>query len=523
MFDILFRGGTVVDGSGAAARRADVGVRDDRITAVGDLAEAAAARTFDVAGLTVAPGFIDVHNHSDGWLLKQPNFKSKTLQGFTTEVLMSDGISYAPTLPHDAPQWIHYLRALDGLQQADYRGWQTLDDYYRLLDRRTAQNVVAQIPYANLRVIASGWGARRLDDVQIKMMRRLVEQGLADGAVGTSTGLDYITQWYASTEELVEVLSAMRPARGLYVTHMRYKKGLVPALREAVEIARRAGVPLHVSHLKADNERLAAELLDYIDRGATNEVDFSFDVYPYLPGSTMIHSMLPYDVWDAGPAAAVGRLSDPDVHARLELLLESQGRNDLERIRLAWCQSKANSVFQGAALADFVASSGKPPAAALCSLLLEENLAALGVFHVGDDMLVEPFLKHPKFMLGSDGIFQPDGPVHPRQFGSAPRLLGPIVRDRRWLKLEAAVRALTSVPAERFGLVDRGRVRVGAFADLVVFDAATVTDRATFDAPRQSPIGIAHVIVNGTPIVVEGTALDQMPTWPGRWLRYNAP
>ena len=313
MFDIIFRGGTVVDGTGSAGRRADVGVLKDRITAVGNLADAQSAQTFDVAGCVVAPGFIDVHNHSDGWLLKQPNFKSKTLQGFTTEVLMSDGISYAPTTKADAPQWIHYLRALNGLQQADYRGWQTLDDYYQLLDRRTAQNVVAQIPYANLRVIASGWGTRVLDDVQIKMMRRMVEQGMADGAVGTSTGLDYITQWYASTDELVDVLSAMSPTRGLYVTHMRYKKGLLPAFREAVDIARRANVPLHVSHLKGENERVATEVLDYIDREVVHQVDFSFDVYPYLPGSTMIHSMLPYDVWDDGPAAAAGRMSDSEV------------------------------------------------------------------------------------------------------------------------------------------------------------------------------------------------------------------
>lgn len=522
MFDIIFRGGTVVDGTGSAGRRADVGVLKDRITAVGNLADAQSAQTFDVAGCVVAPGFIDVHNHSDGWLLKQPNFKSKTLQGFTTEVLMSDGISYAPTTKADAPQWIHYLRALNGLQQADYRGWQTLDDYYQLLDRRTAQNVVAQIPYANLRVIASGWGTRVLDDVQIKMMRRMVEQGMADGAVGTSTGLDYITQWYASTDELVDVLSAMSPTRGLYVTHMRYKKGLLPAFREAVDIARRANVPLHVSHLKGENERVATEVLDYIDREVVHQVDFSFDVYPYLPGSTMIHSMLPYDVWDDGPAAAAGRMSDSEVHARLELLLESQGRNNLEQIRLAWCLSKANSQFQGAALADYVASSGKPPAEALCSLLQEENLAALGVFHLGDDSIVEPFLKHDKYMMGSDGIFQPDGPVHPRQFGSAPRLLGPIVRDRRWMTLEAAVKKMTSIPAARFGLTDRGVVCTGAFADLAIFDPATITDLATFDDPRQSPLGIRHVAVNGVPIVVDGSAIDQMPTWPGRWLRYNA-
>ncbi|MCE9605837.1 MAG: D-aminoacylase [Planctomycetia bacterium] len=521
MYDLVIRGGTVVDGSGRQRYEADVAIRGDRIAVVGKLDPDDALNVLDARGLVVAPGFIDVHNHSDGWLLRQPNFASKTLQGVTTEVLMSDGISYAPTSAELRREWIYYLRSLNGLQQADDRGWRTLEDYYSQFEGRTAQNVVAQIPYANLRVLASGWNARTLDDRQLRAMRAMVEEGMAAGAVGVSTGLDYVNQCHASTEELVEVIEAAAPFGGIYVTHIRYKRGLIPALCEAVAIAQRANVKLHVSHLKADTPEEIDAVLGCIDSVAVNVVDFSFDVYPYLPGSTMLNSLLPYEAWDDGPLGVVRKLGQPAIRERFAFDLATVYRPQLERIRIAWVPSKANACHQGSSLAEYIAAVGKSPVDALCDLLIEEGLAVLCVFHRGDDALVEPFLKHEKFMVGSDGIFQPDGPVHPRQFGSFPRLIGPLVRDRRWFTLEEAVRKATSIPAARFGLIDRGTVCVGAFADLVLFDPATVADRATFDEPRQTPIGIAHVFVAGRPIVAEGKPLDLAPDWPGRWLKYK--
>jgi N-acyl-D-amino-acid deacylase len=521
MYDLLLRNGTIIDGTGRERYTADLAVRGERIAVVGRVDAVDAAAVIDATGLVVAPGFIDVHNHSDGWLLREPNFASKTLQGVTTEVLMSDGISYAPASPSLGRQWFHYLRSLNGLQQTDCRDCWTLEEYYAQFERRTAQNVVAQIPYANLRVLASGWNARKLDDRQRRAMRHMVEAGMAAGAVGVSTGLDYVNQFHASTEELVEVLSAAAPFDGLYVTHIRYKLGLIPAMREAVDIARRAGVKLHVSHLKADSREDVDALLRYIDREAVNEVDFSFDVYPYLPGSTMLNSLLPYEAWDDGPLGVAAKLADPAIRERFAFDLANVYKPQLERIRIAWTPSKANSVHQGRSLADYIAAVGKSPVDALCDLLLEESLSVLCVFHRGDDLLVEPFLKHDKFMVGSDGIYQPDGPVHPRQFGTFPRMIGPIVRDRKWLTLEQAIRKATSIPSARFGLIDRGELRVGAFADLVVFDPATVADRATFDAPRQTPIGIEHVFVAGRQIVSAGKPLDLSPEWPGRWLKYR--
>lgn len=510
--DLILRSGTVIDGSGAPRRRADVGVQGDRIVAIEPLAAASAARTLDCMGKVVAPGFIDVHTHADGWLLKTPNFESKTAQGFTTEVLMSDGISYAPVSPRNAAEWMYYLHSLDGLDIADYQGWETIADYLALVDRRTAQNVLAQVPYANVRVLAKGWGRTPPDDGQLRHMQQLVAEAMEAGAVGISTGLDYIAQAFATTDEIAEVCQAMRPWSGLYATHIRYKKGILGGLKEAVEIGRRSGAPVHISHLKCDVPADADQVLSYIDQVAMHEVDFSFDVYPYAPGSTMVNYFLPYEVWEAGPLGALARLADPDIRMRLAAYLAHPARPKLDRIQLAWLSTKAGSQFQGRSLEQYVERSGRSPADAICDLLMAENMAVLAVVSAGEDAAVEPFLKHGRHMVGSDGIYMPDGPVHPRQFGTAPRMLGPLVRERRLFSLEEAVRKLSGWPAERFGLADRGRIRSGAMADLVVFDPETVTDTATFADPRRLPVGIEHVLVNGVSVIDNGRAIHD---WPG--------
>jgi N-acyl-D-amino-acid deacylase len=523
-YDLLIQGGTLIDGTSAQARPADVAIAGDRVVAVGSLAAdtQSAGRIVDARGLVVAPGFIDVHTHSDGWLSKIPNLTAKTSQGFTTEVLMSDGISYAPITPENFRDWFTYLRPLNGLELADYRGWRTIADYMALLDRANVQNVATQIPYANLRVLAAGWRRGPLDDAQINIMRREIERAMEAGAVGVSTGLDYISECFSTTDELVRVCSALRPWRGLYVTHVRYKRGTLGGVQEAVEIGRRAGLPVHISHLKAGSPAEAEEILSYVDRVAVHEVDFSFDIYPYLPGSTTFSYLLPYEVWEEGPLAALAHLRDPAVRERLATLLACFPV-PVEKISLAWTATKANARHQGQSVAEYAARTARTAAEAIADLLIEENLAALCVLRTGADEWIEPFLKHPKFMLGTDGIYFADGQVHPRVYGSAPKILGPLVRDRKLFSLEEAVRKMTSVAAERFGLVDRGVVREGAFADLVLFDPKTVADRATYENPHQLSVGIEHVLVGGVEIFAHGKPVENLgPELPGRALRFNA-
>ena len=520
MTEIAILNGTVIDGTGAARFRADVLVSGDRITKVGDLSAATSARRIDASGRIVAPGFVDTHNHTDAWLLKTPHLQAKTSQGFTTEVIMADGISYAPVNSDTAPEWIFYMKSLNALSYSEYDGWQSLGEYMDRVDRANVQNAIAHIPYANVRSMACGFGRGVPDDFQMALIRREIERGMAEGAVGVSTGLDYISQCFATTDELVEACEVMAEQRGLYVTHMRYRKGITPALEEAVEIGRRAGVPVHISHLKAADQETIEQVLEYVDGTARHEVDFSFDVYPYLPGSTMLNFLLPYEIWEDGPLAVMARLNDP--------ALRRQFAADLEPTRfphthIAWLQSAENACHIGSSIAEYIEALGKEPADALCDLLIEEGLAVLLVFHHGDDSLISPFLKHDLYMMGSDGIYFPDGQVHPRVYGSAPRLLGPCVRDQKLFSLEEAVHKLSGRPAERFGLARRGRIAEGCHADVVLFDADTVADRATYENPHQLPTGIDAVLVNGVPIISEGAAVDPLPgVLPGRALRYHS-
>lgn len=521
MFDVLIRNGTIIDGTGGASHRCHLGIRGDRIEAIGDLAGATAGRIIDAAGKAVAPGFIDLHNHSDGWLLKKPHLTAKTTQGFTTEILMSDGISYAPVRKDNADEWTYYLRSLNALRQDEYQGWESIADYLALIDGKNVQNNAAEIPYANVRVNACGWGRAHPDDYQMREIRAAILKGMEEGAVGLSTGLDYIAQCFSTTDELVEACEAMAPYRGLYVTHIRYKKGLLPALKEAVEIGRRAGVPVHISHLKARTTEETERVMEYIDTIARKEVDFSFDVYPYIPGSTMLNFLLPNEVWEDGPLAVLPKLRDPAVRARFAAGLDAY-ELDLDHIHIAWTFSKENACHQGKLLSEYVAEIGLPAADALCNLLIEERLAVLLVFNQGDDKFVHPFLQHDCYMMGSDGIYFDEGIVHPRVYGSAPRLLGPMVRDAKLFSLESAVRKLSGAPALRFGLKDRGILREGAFADVVVFDPATIADRATYSNPHQPSVGIEQVLVNGVPIIRDGVPVDNIPSpLPGRALRYE--
>ncbi|MEW6751710.1 MAG: amidohydrolase family protein [Candidatus Latescibacterota bacterium] len=520
MYDIVLRHGTIVDGTRQPAYRADLAIQGDRIAAIGAPEEEPARLVLDVSGRTVAPGFVDVHNHTDGWLLKTANFRAKTLQGFTTEVLMSDGISYAPVDERTRAHWFYYLLSADALHFAEYRGWESIDDYMRLLDGRSAQNAIAQIPYGNVRSLACGFGRGMVDDFQMDQITARIRAGMAEGAAGLSTGMDYIAQCFAGTDELVEACRAMADRGGIYATHVRYRRGgTLAGVQEAVEIGRRAGVPVHISHMKASKPAEIDALLSYVDRVAVNEVDFTFDVYPYLPGSTMLNYMLPHDVFEEGPLGVLPRLADRRVRAQFAASLATY---PLERMHIAWLPGARNARFIGRLVSQYVEEVGRPAEDALADLLIEESMAVLLVFHHGADELVHPFLQHDRFMLGTDGIFFPDGTVHPRVYGSVGRILGPCVRQHRLFSLEDAVHKLSAFPAARFGLKDRGTLEAGRFADVVVFDAESITDRATYAEPHQLTVGVEHVLVNGVPVVRDGQALEDLPEpRPGRYLRFR--
>lgn len=521
MFDVVIRNGTVIDGTGAPAVQTDLGLQGDRIVRVGPIPDTADAQVIEATGHWVTPGFVDVHTHMDGWLLKTPMIESKLRQGFTTEVIMSDGISYAPVSQTNAREWIHYMQGLNALQQSDYTGWESLGDYMQCLDGRNAQNVMTQIPYANIRVLACGWGPAAPDDYQMEQILLRIRQGMDEGACGLSTGLDYIAQCFASTAELAEACSALAPQGGLYATHVRYKKGTLQGVREAVEIGARAGVKVHISHLKAVTPAEHEVLLDYINREAMQEVDFSFDSYPYMAGSTMLNYLLPYEAFHAGPLLAMQALQNRRLRDNLSFAADT--RLDLEHALIAWVPSSANAAWQGCSLQSYVDATGLPAGDALCDFLLEENLAVLLVFHRGDDALVDDFLRHPGFILGTDGILHENALVHPRQYGSVPRMLDTLV-SRGVLSLEDAVHRMSGKSAHRFGLRDRGFLAEGQFADIVVIDPDVFREQNSYQDPARMAAGAEYMWVNGVPVIAAGELTEppaDAPGYPGRALRFN--
>ena len=430
---------------------------------------------------------------------------------------MLDGIGYAPVNESTWPEWFFYLRSLDGLRMSDYDGWETFEEFGAALDGKNMQNSAAFLPYANVRSMVAGFGPGTLDDFQRQVVTENIRHGIEQGALGLSTGLDYIVQCFSDTDELSAVCRALADRDALYVTHIRYKLGMVDGLREAAEICRRAGIRLHISHLKSPHPDQTDIILNLIDE-LGKDVDLSFDTYPYQPGSTMLSYLLPYDVWTDGPLAAIEKLRRPEIRQRFKLSLERY-RLPLDRLRIAWTLSSDGSAFQGMRASEYIELSGKSAADALCDLLIEERLAVLLVIDEGDDKSTHPFLQHDKFMIGSDGIYFDDSLAHPRQFGSAARILGRAVRDWKLFPLEDAVRKLSTYPAERFGLVDRGVIRVGAFADLALFDPDEIGDPATYDEPQQLATGVRNVFVNGQLVWPEQDADIRGEELPGRFLK----
>ncbi len=328
----------------------------------------------DVSGLIVCPGFIDVHNHSDGWLLKHPHQVAKTSQGITSEVLMSDGISYAPLSDETAREWLYYMKTLDGLEQSDYCGWQSIADYLSLLDGRMAQNVMAQVPYANVRSLALGWSRKVPDDTQMRHMQIEIRRGMEQGATASRRSRLHQSMFRLDRGNCRGLQRGGGRVRWRVRDPHSLQEGVLAALRNAVDIGKRSGLAVHISHLKAVNTADLEAILDYIDRVAVHEVEFTFDVYPYMPGSTMLSYYLPLEVWEDGPLAALGKLNRSEIRRRFGAFLASAEAPDFNKVFFAWMPTTNHETWKGRTVAEYIEQSGREPAEALCDLLIEENL-----------------------------------------------------------------------------------------------------------------------------------------------------
>ncbi len=523
MFDLVLSGGRVVDGTGTPWFRADVGIRGERIAAVGALGGAEARRRLDAAELVVAPGFVDTHVHADLALLVDPAHEPAIRQGVTTYLLGQDGVAMAPASPATLAYMRRYTAGFSGRFDVPDR-WGSMAEYLACFERRSAVNVACLVPNGNVRMDVLGLDPRPATADELRRMRRLVRQGLEEGAVGVSSGLDYIPSRYADTAELVALCRELAPAGGVYVTHMRgYAPDTVgPALDEVFRIAREAGIPVHVSHFNSQ----AALVLPRLEAARAEGLDVTFDLYGYLAGSTILGMVaLPPWVQEGGPEPTLARLADPAVRARLRQEGFDGPRGPLDAVRLAYVDAPAYRQYEGLALDEAAAraTGRRDPGAMLdfvCDVLVASGLAVgcIVPHRQRAEADVQALMRHPGMMGGSDGIFA-GGRPHPRGWGCFARYLGHYVRETRTWTLEEAVQHLAALPARRLGLVDRGLLRPGLAADVVAFGPARIADRATYEDGRQPAAGMVHVVVNGEPVLVDG---ERTAARPGRALRRGA-
>ncbi len=517
MFDLLIKDGRVIDGTGQAGFQASVGITGDEVTiARGDTSSLPAARVIDGSGYVVCPGFIDMHSHSDLKLLAEPKHEAKVRQGVTTEVLGMDGLSYAPTSPANLEQLLTYLAAINGRTPAGVR-WGSVKEFLDLFDRRAACNVAFMVPHAAIRVEAMGWEDRLPTGEELARMKELARQGMRDGAFGFSTGLTYAPGAYSDTEELVAVCEAIKDLGGFYMTHARYTLGdrLLDPFREAIAIGRRSSVPSHISHYHNPVDGMGERMLALVDKGLDSGLDITFDQYPYAAASTILHSLLPYWAHAGGPGALLQRIQDPGIRDEIGNAMDPLWGPSLEDFFFSHLGTAKNKEWEGRSLADLARAQGKRMVDTICDLLIEENLEVAFVARTGNPDNIRTIVRHPAHMVGSDGLLTGEKP-NPRSYGTFPYILGQFVREEGLLRLEEGVRKMTALPAQRLGLKDRGILRDGMKADVVMFDPERVRALATFDEPKQYPEGIDYVVVNGRLVIDNGTHTGALP---GRALR----
>jgi N-acyl-D-amino-acid deacylase len=539
-FDLVIRGGTLIDGTGGPGRPADIGVTGDRIAAVGDLsslADADVAIVIDARGLVVAPGFVDPHNHSDASVLLDGAQPSHLHQGYTTLVSGNCGYTLAPLTPPARALLQPDLdtRTLDP-------AWVTFGEYLDEVDRQPlAPNVAFLAGHGTIRGAVLGPDDRVPTAAELAAMVAHTEEALDAGAFGISTGLIYPPGIHARPEEIAVLVACAARRGAIYATHMRNEAAEVAAaIDEAILTARAAeriaGRParLQVSHLKAAARSVygtGPALVAQIARARADGLDVAADQYPYTAAHTTLATVLPPDVLALDLDDAVGVLRDPAGRRRIRDI-QARGIPGWENVAAdpGWDSaviafSRTRPAWNGRSLAEIAAIEGADPADLAMDVLADERLAVDCVLHCMDEGDVEAIMAVPWISVCTDGeARRPEHPVlgrgvpHPRAYGSAPRVLGRYVRERGALPLETAIAKLTSVPAAQVGLRERGLVREGWFADLVVFDAATVIDRATFENPGNYPIGIPHVVVNGRLAVRDGAETGDRP---GRLLRFG--
>lgn len=529
-YDLIIEHGRVVDGTGAPWFAADVGIRAGRVAAIGRLDKATATQRINAAGRVVAPGFIDMLGQSELTLLVNPHVPSKIFQGITTEIT-GEGESVAPVdaaiAREAAPKFSHY-----GITQ----DWTDFTGYFARLEKQgVGINIGTYVGATTVREMVVGYADRAANPDELIRMQAIVATAMRQGALGVSSALEYAPAPYASTEELIALASTAAQFGGIYATHMRSEQeSIMASIDETIRVGREAHIPVEIWHLKAGgigNFGLMPEIVSHIDRARAAGVDIAADTYAYPAWENDLSAFISPWAHDGGDSKLIERLKDPAVRARLKTELatattawdnEWQAVPGPEAILIATVINPKLLDLQGHSLAEIAKARGTDPKDTLFDILVEDGAkTSVAVFAMSEaDIALAAVQPWVSFCNDSEGT-SPDGLLgtefpHPRAYGTFPRVLRKYVREERRIRLEEAIRKFTSLPASRLRLNDRGVLKAGQWADIVVFDPEQITDKATFSAPKQLSVGMQWVLVNGVPVIADGVATNALP---GRVLR----
>ena len=523
-FDVLIKGGMVYDGTGQPPRRADVGIRGDRIVAIGHLHRASAKSVIDATGLAVTPGFINMLSHSEVSLIADGRSMGELKQGVTTQIFGEGSMG-----PLTDEMKKHRMD-----QQGDIKyeiAWTTLAEYLTYLEKRgVSQNFASFIGAPTIREYVIGLEDKRPTPGQLDKMRELVRQEMEAGALGVTTALIYPPATFAKTDELIELAKVAAKYRGKYVAHIRSEANqLTEAVEETIRISREAGLPAEIYHLKASGQANWPKLdqvIAMIEDARRQGLKITADMYTYTAGATGLNSCMPPWVYDGGAEAAYKRLQDPETRKKIADAIRTPS-NDWEnlymlagspdQILLVGFKSDALKAQTGKTLAEVARLRGKDPIETIMDLVLEDRSRIGTVYFMMDEQNVRKQIRQPWVSFGSDAAsMAPEGvflksSTHPRAYGNFARLLGKYVREEKVIPLAEAVHRLSGLPATNLGLDHRGFIKEGMFADVVVFDPQTIADRATFEQPHQYSIGVRHVFVNGVQVLKDGVHTGGKP------------
>lgn len=538
MLDLKIMNGLIADGTGKKLFAADLGIQGEQIAAIGDLKDRPAQTVIDAAGKIVAPGFIDLHTHSDLSLVYDRHAASKVHDGVTTEVVGNCGIGVAPIKEENRKLLTSYLetRMIGTIPVKIEMPWNRCADYFEFIEKQPpAVNMAPLLAHGAVRIASMGFDNRKPTADELLEMQNSIRQAMTEGTVGLSSGLIYLPGEYADTQELIDLCKTAAACGGFYSTHIRNEnEGMFEALEEALTIGRQANIPVHISHLKLNSPEVwgrAEEVLDRIQRANDEGYDTTFDVYPYTAGCTSLSSTLPPWVFEGGAAKALERLKDPVTRSKIvaDMKAGSPGRkvysaeNQMkyqiwDKVVISTVMLEESRHIEGMSVQAIAEARGySDPYEMVIDLLIEENGRVLIVIHTMSEADLDKFICHPAAIVISDamglsteGILS-HGKPHPRAFASRSRVFARYVKELGLISYEDAIKKMTYLPAKRLGLKDRGQLAEGFFADVVVINPETVRDYATYENPKQYSTGFDQVIVNGRLILNEGTQLEVFP------------